>query len=144
MSNKIPAFISLIVGAALLAGSAYMYEDTQKLISGAGKAAGVVVDFERRSTKDGSTDYPVIEFTDSAGVAHRFTTSGAADFAAGETVEVLYDANDPASAKASVFIELWLGSLALGGFGVLCLLVGIASLYYARSRDAKPRNGVVL
>lgn len=133
-SNKTAVIVSLALGAALLAGAAYMYANTQELISTAVKVPGTVVDFERRSSKGGSTDYPVIEFVTASGEIHRFTTSGAGDFAKGESVEVLYYDSDPANARVNVFIELWLGSLALGGFGLLCLGVGIGTLLYERSR----------
>ena len=133
-SNKTSVIISLTVGAALLAGSAYMYVNTRELISSAAKVPGTVVDFERRSSKGGSTDYPVIEFVTASGETHRFTTSGAGDFAKGESVQVLYYDNDPANARVNAFIELWLGSLALGAFGLLCVGVGIGTLLYERSR----------
>ncbi|MBU0620335.1 MAG: DUF3592 domain-containing protein [Gammaproteobacteria bacterium] len=133
-SNKTAVIVSLALGAALLAGSAYMYVSTQELISTAVKVPGTVVDFERRSSKGGSTDYPVIEFATASGKTHRFTTSGAGDFARGESVEVYYDDSDPANARVNVFIELWLGSLALGAFGLLCLGVGVGTLLYERSR----------
>ena len=133
-SNKTSVIISLTVGAALLAGSAYMYVNTRELISSAAKVPGTVVDFERRSSKGGSTDYPVIEFVTASGEIHRFTTSGAGDFAKGEAVEVLYYDSDPSSARVNVFIELWLGSLALGAFGLLCVGIGVGTLLYERSR----------
>ena len=133
-SNKTAVIVSLALGAALLAGAAYMYTNTQELISTAVKVPGTVVDFERRSSKGGSTDYPVIEFVTASGETHRFTTSGAGDFARGDSVEVLYYDGDPANARVNVFIELWLGSLALGAFGLLCLGVGVGTLLYERSR----------
>jgi len=133
-SNKTSVIISLAVGAALLAGAAYMYANTRELISTAVKVPGTVVDFERRSSKGGSTDYPVIEFVTASGEIHRFTTSGAGDFAKGEAVEVLYYDSDPSSARVNVFIELWLGSLALGAFGLLCVGIGVGTLLYERSR----------
>jgi len=111
-----------------------MYVNTRELISSAAKVPGTVVDFERRSSKGGSTDYPVIEFVTASGETHRFTTSGAGDFAKGESVQVLYYDNDPANARVNAFIELWLGSLALGAFGLLCVGVGIGTLLYERSR----------
>lgn len=134
MSNKTAVIVSLTLGAALLSVATYMYSDTRELISTAARAPGTVVDFERRSSKGGSSDYPVIEFTTTSGEIRRFTTTGAGDFVMGETVEVLYDVDDPAEARVNVFIELWLGTLALGAFGLLCLGVGIGTLLYERSR----------
>jgi hypothetical protein len=133
-SNKIAVIVSLALGAALLAGAAYMYVNTRELISSAVKVPGTVVDFERRTSKSGHSNYPVIEYVTASGEIHRFTTSGAGDFAKGETVEVLYDVSDPANARVNVFIELWLGSLALGAFGLLCLGAGVANLLYERAR----------
>lgn len=134
MSNKTPALISLFLGGALLAGSAYMYFDTQKLVDNSIRVSGTVVDFERRLSKGGSSYYPVIEFITTSGEIHHFTTTGATDFAKNEKVEVLYDAADPANAKVNAFLELWLGTFALGVFGLLCVGVGMGSLLYARSR----------
>ncbi len=134
MSDKTSATLSIVVGFALLAGAGYMYYDVRQMLSTAEKAPGIVADFERRSSKGGSTDYPVIEFATATGEIRRFTTSGAGDFAKGDAVEVLYDAVDPANARVNVFIELWLGSLALAGFGLLCVSVGVGTLLYQRSR----------
>ncbi len=134
MSNKTAVTISLLLGLGLLAGSGYMFFNTRQLISDGGKAPGIVVGFERRSSKSGSSDYPVIEFTTPSGEIRRFTTSGAGDYAKGEAVEVIYDSADPASARVNVFIEKWLGTLALSAFGLLCLGVGIGTLLYERVR----------
>lgn len=134
MSNKTSVTISIILGIGLLSGAGYKFSETRQLVSGGGKAPGIVVDFERRSSKSGSSDYPVIEFATASGEIHRFTTSGAGNYAKGESVEVLYDPVDPASARANVFIEKWLASIALGSFGLLCLGVGIGTLLYERIR----------
>jgi len=134
MSNGTPAIVSLALGIGLLAGAGYFYSDARQLLSTAQKAPGTVVGFERRSSKGGSTDYPMIEFATVSGEIRRFTTSGAGDYAKGEAVEVLYDAGDPANARVNVFIELWLGTLALGAFGLLCLGVGVGTIRYERSR----------
>ena len=145
MSNKTRAAVALVLGLGLLAGAAYMFSGTQQLISAAGKAAGTVVGFERRSSKGGSTNYPVIEFTTASGEIRRFTTSGAGTYAKGETVQVLYDNSDPANARVNVFIELWLGTLVLGAFGLLCLGVGIVTLLYERRRmktEAGNKGGI--
>lgn len=134
MSNKTSATVSLALGLGLLAGAGYMFSDTRQLISTAEKAPGSVVGFERRSSKGGSSDYPVIEFATASGEIRRFTTSGAGDYAKGEAVEVLYDAGAPDNARVNVFIEMWLGSLALGAFGLLCLGIGIGTLLYEGGR----------
>lgn len=120
MGNKASAFLSLFLGIGLLAA--------------AEKAPGVVMGFERRSSKGGSTEYPVIEFAAVSGEVRRFTLSGPGDYPTGAVVEVLYDAANPANARLNAFIELWLGSLALGGFGLLCLGVSIGTWFYERAR----------
>lgn len=143
MSNRTPSTLSLVIGLGLLVGAGYMFNDTRQLISSAEKTPGIVVDFERRSSKGGSSSYPVIEYDTASGAVRRFTTSGAGNFTKGEKVEVLYDAGDPAKARVNVFIELWLGSLALGAFGLLCLGVGIGTLLYERAcRKSGGENGL--
>jgi len=139
MSNRTPVIVSLLLGLGLLAGAGAFYSSTRHLIVTAQKAPGTVVGFERRSSKSGHSDYPVIEFTTASGEIRRFTTSGAGDYAKSERVDVLYDINDPAKARVNVFIELWLGSLALGTFGLLCLGCGFGTLLYERS-GAKTRT----
>lgn len=134
MSNRTPVVVSLILGIGLLVGAGFFYSSTRQLIATAQKAPGTVVGFERRSSKKGHSDYPVIEFSTASGEIRRFTTSGAGDYAKGEAVDVLYDPSDPGKARANVFIELWLGSLALGAFGLLCLGVGFGTLLYERAR----------
>ena len=134
MRNRTSATLSLILGLGLLAGAGYMFSDTRQLIATAEKAQGIVAGFERRSSKGGSTDYPVIEFATASGEVRRFTTSGPGDYAKGKTVEVLYDAHNPVNARVNLFIELWLGSLALGAFGLLCLGVGIGTWLYEWDR----------
>lgn len=141
MSNRVPVVVSFLLAFGLFGGAGYFYSDTHKLISAAQKTTGTVVDFERRSSKGGHSDYPVIEFTTATGEIRRFTTSGAGDFAKGETVEVLYQPADPANAKVNVFVEMWLGSLALGGFGLLCLGAGFANLYHRRARPESGSRG---
>jgi hypothetical protein len=134
MSNRTPVIVSLLLGFGLLAGAGSFYSSTRNLIATAQKVPGTVVGFERRSSKSGHSDYPVIEFTTTSGEIRRFTTSGAGDYAKSETVDVLYDTDDPAKARVNVFIELWLGSLALGAFGLLCLGCGFGTLLYERAR----------
>lgn len=125
-----------LLGLGLLAGAGYFGVRTRQLLAAARKAPGTVVGFERRTSEKGHSDYPVIEFSTASGELHRFTTSGAGSFAKGEAVEVLYDPGDPATARVNAFLELWLGSLALGGFGLLCLGAGLATLR-AGSREAQ-------
>ena len=139
MSNRTPVIVSLLLGFGLLAGAGYFYFSTRHLMTTSQKVPGTVVGFERRSSKSGHSNYPVIEFTTTSGEIRHFTTSGAGDFAKNETVDVLYDTNDPAKARVNVFIELWLGSLALGAFGLLCIGCGFGTLLYERSR-AKTRT----
>jgi hypothetical protein len=144
MSDKKSVIISLLLGLGLSAGAGYMYSDARQLIATAEKSPGTVIGFERRSSKGGSSDYPVIEFATAAGEIRRFTTSGAGNYAKGQMVEVLYDAGNPDKARVNVFLELWLGSLILGAFGLFCLGIGIGTLLYERARlktgtDDKPR-----
>jgi len=133
MSNRIPISISLILGIGLLTAAGSFSSNTRQLLSAAKKAPGIVVGFERRPSKGGSTNYAVVEFALPSGEMRRFTTCGPGDYVKGATVEVVYKANDPAKAKVNGFLELWLGSLALGAFGLMCLGVGLGTWLYDRA-----------
>ena len=134
MSNRIRVSVSIILGIGLLAGSGYFFADTRRLIARAEKVPGVVSGFERRSSKGGSTDYAVIEFTTTSGEIHRFTTSGPGGYVKGSAVDVLFETGNPTKARVDDFLELWLGSLALGAFGLLCVGVGLGTWLYDRAR----------
>lgn len=133
MRITMPVVVALVLGMGLLSGSWFMYWSTRNLLDGAVRTSGTVVALERRSTKGGSSEYPVVEFTDRVGSMQRFTTSGAGQFTLGARVEVLYTAADPADVRVNDFLELWLGPLALGGFGLLCLGAGAASVACRRA-----------
>lgn len=139
MSQRTPAIVALALGLGLFAGAGYFARNARQLTTEGERAQGTVVGFQRRSSKGGSSEYPVIEFATAAGEVRRFTTSGAGDYAKGERVEVLYHPGDPDSAKVDAFMELWLGTLALGGFGLLCLAAAIATFLFTGNR-AKART----
>lgn len=134
MSQRTPAVIALVLGLGLLVGAGYFARNARLLTTAGERVPGTVVDFQRRSSKGGSSEYPVIEFTTTTGDVRRFTTSGAGDYAKGEAVDVLYHPGDPGSAKVDAFMELWLGTLALGGFGLLCLGASIGSFLFMGPR----------
>jgi hypothetical protein len=47
---------------------------------------------------------------------------------------VLFETGNPTKARVDDFLELWLGSLALGAFGLLCVGVGLGTWLYDRAR----------
>lgn len=134
MSHRTPAVVALALGLGLLTGAGFFARNARQLTTAGERVSGTVVDFQRRTSKGGSSEYPVIEFTTAAGEVRRFTTSGAGDYAKGEKVDVLYHTGDPDSAKVDAFLELWLGTLALGGFGLLCLAAGIGGFLFTRAK----------
>lgn len=140
MNNRVPVLIAFVLGAGLLAGSGYFFFDTRQLLSIAAKTPGVVVGFERRSSKGGSTDYAIIEFATPSGEMHRFTTSGPGGYTRGTTVEVLYEAANPAHVRVNAFLELWLSCLALGAFGLLCLGAGLGTWLSGRGKNECASN----
>ena len=109
MSQRTAAVIALALGLGLLAGAGQFARNARQLTTVGERVPGTVMDFQRRSSKGGSSEYPVIEFTTPAGETRRFTTSGAGDYIRGEKVEVLYHPADPDSAKVDAFLELWRG-----------------------------------
>ena len=90
MSQRTAAVIALALGLGLLAGAGQFARNARQLTTVGERVPGTVMDFQRRSSKGGSSEYPVIEFTTTTGDTRHFTTSGAGDYARGEKVEVLY------------------------------------------------------
>ncbi len=96
---------------------------TASFLSRAARAPGVVSEMERStSSEGGAVFYPVFTFTDGAGTAQTQRSSyGSSTYKlqSGDAVTVLYDPSDPEHARIDSFQTLWLGPLAITGFGLL-------------------------
>ena len=120
--------IFFIIGLGALAGGIIWGFRTQRFVSSAERADGIVTDLDMRSDSDGSAYYPVVSFTTKEGKEVTFTSSTGGNpppKRRGAEVEVLYDAANPEEAEINSFFALWFGPLLVGGlFGTLFPLIG--------------------
>lgn len=129
---RLIAVVMALVGAGMLAGSAALALRTRAFLARAEGAAGTVTRLERSESTDSDNRrsvyyYPYVRFELPSGEVHEFrggTGSNPPAWAIGERVDVLYDPARPAEARIRGFSSLWLGSVILGGLGLLFALVG--------------------
>ena len=88
-------------------------------------ATGRVVGHESR-TDEGAVSYlPIVEFADSQGVVHRFTSVAGGSSrspAVGATVHVRYLPHNPAVAYIQSFLHMWAAPLAFAVLGTAALV----------------------
>ena len=121
--------VCLALGVVLLVGGAIAFVHTERFVSGSERATGTVIDLSSRTDSDGDVMYhPVVRFTTAEGRTVQFvsgTGSSPASQSEGDSVEVLYDPDDPQDAKLSGFFDLWLWPFALSALGVAFLVFGL-------------------
>jgi hypothetical protein len=133
--NKTIAHVAttfLVVGLAMVAGTAYWVLHTGQLARGAQRAPGTVIELERSNS---NTYHPVVRYRTAAGLDVTFRSSHGSSppsHAVGEAVEVLYDESDPSAARIRSFASLWLGPIIVGGIGSVFVLVGGGVIYWRR------------
>ena len=124
--DRISRLITVIfgaVGVAMLALAGFLLVSELSFRREAVQTTGTVVDLEY----SGKTARPVFEYRDAGGTTHRATGrvgSKPPAFDRGETVTVLYRAEDPSKARIAAFAESWLAATILGGFGAVFSAVG--------------------
>jgi hypothetical protein len=132
---RIVGLILLLGGLCFLAASAYIARQQAVFVRASHKAAGVVIANEWRENTIQSGDEtpggwaPIVRFQSAGGYSITFTSDisnyPSPDYAVGERVEVLYDADDPDHAEIDDFLRLWLVPLILFGIGGVMALFGV-------------------
>ena len=123
-----PGAIFAVVGSVFLALAGWLYWEDQRFAQSAKSAKGTVIENVRYFDDEGSVMYrPIVEFRDSNGIEHQFSSNVSASspqFEVGETADILYDPGKPDSARIDGFMQRGLFPLVFGGLGFLTLLVG--------------------
>lgn len=87
---------------------------------------------EEENIFKGGSYAPLIEFSDSSGQKHRIQgiSSSPPRYKTGQEIELLYPENSPEKAIIDGFIEKWLVTLMLSGFGLFLSLCGLLILIF--------------
>ncbi|HET8941257.1 MAG TPA: DUF3592 domain-containing protein [Rudaea sp.] len=120
--------IFLVIGLGLLTGGFFLWRSKTNFIAHALHADGTVTDLDyQRGSKGSGTYHPVVQFTAQDGKIIHFTSSTGskpAAYSRGDRLRVFYDAANPEDASIDSFASNWLGTLILGGMGLLFTLIG--------------------
>jgi hypothetical protein len=119
-------FIS-IVGIGMLVGAFIVYKDTSSFIAGAAKAEGTVVDLVKVTSRQAISYKPTVHFIDHNGQTIEFTSSASSkppSYSKGQKVNVFYNPTKSQIAEIEGFFTLWGGSVLLGIFGGVLLMIG--------------------
>jgi len=120
-------YIFALLGAALLVGAFFSYQNTSNFIEEAVETRGTVTDLAYSRSDDSVSYYPVVEFQSASGRLVEFQSSSGsnpASYDIGERVSILYRVDEPFSARINGFFSLWGLSLILAIMGGVFFLVG--------------------
>jgi hypothetical protein len=138
---KIVRAIFFAVGLVLLCLGVSTAVSRFRLKENAVTAGGRVIRLQPGSGRHGTVYYPVIQFAtpDQQKIIFRGNQgSRPAAFHLDESVEVLYDPDDPHHAYINTFMEFWGSSVFLFGFG--CVLVAIPAGIFLSQARARSRS----
>jgi hypothetical protein len=133
--QKSLAYKILAVGVVLIAIGVPFFLKAWQFKATALHASGKILQLERQTSGKDVSFFPVFSFKDQAGAEHvihsRVSTSYFNNYDVGDTVEVLYPANDPEQARLNRFFALWIWPILFGGVGLILSVVGFLLWYWA-------------
>lgn len=129
---KTAGWFWVTAAAICLLISLVAYFHTRSFVRTASRAQGTVIKIEERESGDsGKMSYPVYIFRDSQGGEHEIVSSMGSFPPAhkvGDTVTVLYRADQPEKAEINQFFDVWGTAAITGGLGAFNMIAGIALL----------------
>lgn len=129
------------IGILLLAIGVFVTRRTRQFIAAAETAEGVVLEnlWQYSSSRNSSGTYhPRVRFRTQRGNEVEFvsdTGSSPPSYRPNESVEVVYDPENPQRASINSFWNLWLGSIILFGLGVVFTGVGVGPIVWMRKQQ---------
>ena len=143
---KLIGGVAIFSALVFFAVAIFLFQRTRNFLSGAVRAdARVVSLIEKHDFDSGPHYYPVFSFHDSAGEEHEvFSSSGSfpPSTAVGDSVTVLYHAQQPSKAREDSFSELWLLPVILAAVGLFDFTLGLAFIFlptlYQKLRNEPP------
>lgn len=133
-------YVFLSIGALMLAGAFYLYQDKQAFLKRAETVQGTVIELISKRSDNSTTYAPVVTFTTKKGNKIEFTSSVSSNppsYSEGESVEVFYDPAEPKDASINGFASLWLGPLILGILGTVFFLIGFGIILFGFLKQRK-------
>jgi hypothetical protein len=133
-------YVFLTIGAIMLAGTFYLYQNQQDFLKKANTVQGTVIELVANRSDNSTTYTPVVAFKTKKGEEITYTSSVSSNppsYSEGETVEILYDPADPKDASINGFASLWIGCLILGILGTIFFLIGFLMILFAKLKEKK-------
>lgn len=133
-------YLFSLIGAAVLVGAFFSYQNTATFLDEAVEARGTVTDLVYSRSSDSSSYYPVVKFQAGNGQLVEFQSSSGsnpASYDVGESVSVFYRVGEPQSARINGFFSLWGLSLILAILGGAFFLVGTLMILVPAIRQGR-------
>jgi hypothetical protein len=152
--SAIGGVIFLIVGLGMLGFGGWSFLNTRGQMESWGHAEGEIVNFSHYSDSDGGTlTVPVVRYTTADGqeitaepYEERNTTVDVDGYRVGDTVEVIYNPDNPRDMFLNDFMHVWFVPTLMGGMGGLFGFIGalwaggamLGALFIRRPAVARP------
>jgi hypothetical protein len=128
-SNVIVGVVFVLVGGLLAAIGLFLFIRTRMFISRAQEVKGTVVRMVYRHSSEGGGGYsPVYQFRTYNGQTIEVQDSLSSNppmFHEGQSIDVLYDPENPQKARIKKWMNLYFVSILLGGLGLIFGGVGV-------------------
>lgn len=134
--------VFLLVGSGCLVTAAVKLVRTVAFVASSSVTTGTVIDHEAHRGSKSTTYAPVVTFTAPGGHDVRFVSaisSGSSDYAAGQTVPVLFDPSDPSHAEIDEFIPLWFPFIIMAVLGTCFVALPAGQIILIRRAEARAR-----
>ena len=122
-----------LIGGLLLAIGVFLFIRTRIFINKAQEVKGTVIQMVYSHSSEGGGGYsPVYQFRTIDGQTIVVTDSLSSNppmFQVGQTIDVLYDPENPQKARIKKWMNLYFVSLLLGGMGLIFACVGLVLLF---------------
>lgn len=126
-STRGVAWFLLLIGAIFISIAGYRYISIEQFLANGIWTKGTISGQNFQNDPDGYFYTPVVHYQDRLGVARSWISNVASNpprYQLGDTVDVVYRFTDPTDALIVDFWEIYFVDLALGGVGILFLLIG--------------------
>jgi hypothetical protein len=128
-AGAVPLIIAALIGGPFLAVGIYEAVETHAKVGASVSVPGTVVGNVWTAFAEGGASWcPVVEFKTADGRVVTFTDpigSFPPDYAAGDTVRIIYDPADERGARIATWKRLWLAATIIIVVGTIPLLIAV-------------------